>query len=106
MFNEFSKLLRDHAPVDYSINPMGESVREELEKQIVYIEGMAETLRDLLPKAPKEEDESAAHLDEYLEDSGDQVQDLNYFLEKVSKPKRTAGDAPKGVTKRIKHEHD
>jgi hypothetical protein len=105
MFNEFSKLLRDHAPVDYSINPMGESVREELEKQIVYIEGMAETLRDLLPKAPKEEDESAAHLDEYLEDSGDQVQDLN-FLEKVSKPKRTAGDAPKGVTKRIKHEHD
>jgi hypothetical protein len=105
MFDEFSKLLREHAPVDYSINPLGEQVREQLEKHIMYIESRGETLRDLLPKSPGDENESTANA-EYLDDSGDQVPDLDYFINKVSKSKRKATDASTSMVKKIKHEHD
>ncbi|KAF1831454.1 hypothetical protein BDW02DRAFT_606538 [Decorospora gaudefroyi] len=104
MLEEFSKLMRDHAPVDYAISPTGERVREELEKDIGYIEDKAETLRGLLPKTPKDEDDASTNTDDYLEDSGDQVKDLNYFLDKVSKSKRKPDHATRGPAKRIKHE--
>jgi hypothetical protein len=58
MFEDFSKLLRDHAPVDFSIDPRGEAIRAELEKVIPYIEGKAEALHDLIPVDLTEEEES------------------------------------------------
>lgn len=105
MFDDFSKLLRDHAPVDFDINPLGEQVREELEKHIPYLEDKAEALRSLLPLALKEEDDTAAGPED-VEGTGDQVQDLNYFLDKVSKAKRKSGDASKMMVKRVKLEDD
>ena len=105
MFDNYSKNLRDHAPVDYTINPLGEQVREQLEKHLPYIESQAEALLGHLPIGFKNEDEATVNV-EYLHDSGDSIQDLGYFIEQVSKSKRKATDGSKAMVKRIKHEHD
>ncbi|KAG9189641.1 hypothetical protein G6011_06509 [Alternaria panax] len=105
MFDEFSKYLRDHAPVDYLINPLGEHVRVQLEKHIVFIEGRAESLQEHLLKAGEDEGDSTDSV-EHFDDSGDEVHDLKYFLEKVSKQKRKATETSKRMVKRIKHEYD
>jgi hypothetical protein len=55
MLDEFSNSLRDHAPVDYLVNPLGEQIREQLEKHIVFIEDKAETLHGHLTKAAEDE---------------------------------------------------
>ncbi|KAL1796404.1 hypothetical protein ACET3X_004944 [Alternaria dauci] len=106
MFDEFSKYLRDHAPVDYLISPLGEQVREQLEKHIVFIESKAQTLHELLPKTAAEEEGDSTANAEHINDPGEEVLDLSYFLERVSKPKRKASETAKSATKRIKHEYD
>jgi hypothetical protein len=58
MFDDFSKLLRDHAAVDFSIEPRGEAIRAELEKHIKFIEEKAGALRNLLLVDLTQEDES------------------------------------------------
>jgi hypothetical protein len=89
MFADFSKLLRDHAPVDFSIDPRGEAIRAELEKHISYIEEQAEELHKLLPANLIQEDDSALLNENNYDDGTGQVQDLSYYLDKVSKRKRT-----------------
>jgi hypothetical protein len=102
-FDDFSKLLRDHAPIDYIIDPMGEETRGNLEKQIPFIEGKAEALRAIVPVAPKPEDNQSAALGEAFENDQDQVQNLTYFLDKVKKRKHNDKDTS-SKSKKIKHE--
>ncbi|KAI4647068.1 uncharacterized protein J4E78_009040 [Alternaria triticimaculans] len=103
MFDEYSTNLRDHAPVDYKIMPLGEQVREQLEKHLPYIESQAEALLGHLPKGSEDGDEAAANA-EFLDDAGDGIRDLGYFIEQVSKSKRKAPDNSKAMVKRIKTE--
>jgi hypothetical protein len=112
MFDEFSRLLRDHAPVDFSIDFRGESIRAELEKHIDYIEEKAEAVRNLLPVEFTQEDEALLANEDNYDDANGDVPDLKYYLEKVSKRKRGNKDSftatvkreeePK--TKRVKYE--
>lgn len=94
MLNEFSTLLREHAPVDYTIDSLGESIREELEKRIPEIEHKAKELQGLLPKMIKsEDDDMAAAMDNVSERCDAKDYDLTYFLELVKKRKHTGGQA-------------
>ncbi|KAI8942139.1 hypothetical protein NX059_000229 [Plenodomus lindquistii] len=102
-FDEFSKLMREHGPIDYSINTMGEKQREDIEKEIPYIEELATSLRDMIPLACRKED-GGTGMDDYLDDASEQAQDLEYYIDKVSTAKRPAGDTAGGTLKRVKIE--
>lgn len=104
MFDGFSKLLREHAPIDYEVSPMGVHMREQLEKQISYIEGKSKTLRTLLPASIKDEDEAGGSLDDCVDDAGDQVHDLEYFLNQIAMQKRKRGETLGSASKRVKQE--
>jgi hypothetical protein len=93
MFDDFSKLLRDHAPVDFDIEPRGEAIRAELEKHIGYIEEKSEALRNLLPVNLTQEDESLLATDDRDDDANGEDRGLDYYLDKVSKRKRGNKDA-------------
>ncbi|KAH7067835.1 hypothetical protein FB567DRAFT_585403 [Paraphoma chrysanthemicola] len=101
MFDEFSKLLRDHAPVDFSVDRRGEAIRAELEHHIPYLESKAEALRNLLPIDLTEEDESLLVDDDNIDEANGQVPDLEYYIDKVSKRKRGDG---KSFTASVKRE--
>ncbi|KAF2819433.1 hypothetical protein CC86DRAFT_432039 [Ophiobolus disseminans] len=109
MLDDFSKLLRDHAPVDFSIDSRGEAIRAELELQIPYVEEKAEALHSILPIDLSERDETMLATEDNYDDGN---QDLSYYIEKVSKGKRKNGHtSPATVkresgpkTKQIKHE--
>ncbi|KAH9866645.1 hypothetical protein J1614_008337 [Plenodomus biglobosus] len=103
MFDQYSKLMRDHAPVDYAINPIGEKQRQDLEMEIDHIEAVAKSLRDMLPAVCKKEAEGNA-VEIYFDDHGDQIQDLDYFIDKVSSSKGIKTEAASGSSKRIKTE--
>jgi hypothetical protein len=103
-FDEFSKLLRDHAPVDYSINPIGESIRAKLENHMPYIESQAEALRTMLPASVSaQKGDALMVLGETFEDNPDPAQDLAYFLKKLNKRKRSDHNTDPRM-KKIKHE--
>lgn len=104
LFDDFCKLLHEHAPIDYPITARGEAIRSELEKEIPYIEEIAEKLCGLLPLRSKEGDESSALAADILDDDSGQFHDLAYFLEEVKKRKQSAREPSRGVTKRIKKE--
>ncbi|KAL5117630.1 hypothetical protein ACEQ8H_004523 [Pleosporales sp. CAS-2024a] len=99
--DDFSNLLRDHAPVDYAINSTGQVIRTELEKCIPYVEDQATTLRSMLPA--DEEGGASTVLTELLDDNEDSPQDLTGILKRMNKRKRFAPktDAP---IKKIKQE--
>jgi hypothetical protein len=112
MFDDFSKLLRDHAPVDFSIDPRGEAIRTELGKHIEFIEEKSGALRTLLPVDLTQEDESLLANEDSFDDAEGKIPDLEYYLEKVSKKKRGTKEASNATSmrdvepklKRIKHE--
>lgn len=86
---EFSNLMPEHGPVPFMIEPQGEKVRAELEKQISYIEGKAEALQDMLPVELRQENRTLLMGDDMGDDDGE-VKDLSFFINKVSKDKRKA----------------
>jgi hypothetical protein len=100
MFDNFSKLMRDHAPVDFSVDPRGEAIRVELEKHIPYIEEKTLALHDLLPVDLSQDQESMLASEDSFDDSNGQSQDLGYFIEKVSKKKRAIGDGSPNTNRR------
>lgn len=57
--NEFSAMLREQAPINYTITSVGEEIRKELEDCMPKLQEDADALRTLLPKAIKPEDEAA-----------------------------------------------
>ncbi|OAL48292.1 hypothetical protein IQ07DRAFT_681710 [Pyrenochaeta sp. DS3sAY3a] len=98
------KIIHDHGPVDFTIDSLGETVREVLSQHIPYIEAKAQALCDLLPAALKEgNNETFTDMDDSLEDSDVQAHDLKYFLEKVFKQKKRAAETTVGgVNKKMK----
>ena len=111
MFEEYTKLLREHTPIDFTVDPRGLAIRTELEKHIAYIEGKSEALKDILPIDLTQEDESMLASEDSFDESNS-VQDLAYFIEMASKRKRGKREAstsktrrePEPKVKRIKYE--
>lgn len=100
-----TKVIHDHGPVDFTIDSVGENVREVLNGHIPYIETKAQALCDLLPVALKEGDsETSTNTNESLEDSDVQPHDFKYFLGKFAKQKqkRAAETTMGGVNKKVK----
>lgn len=102
ILHDIMKIIHDHGPVDFTIDNLGETMREVLNGHIPFIEAKAQTLRDLLPASLKKgHDETSTERDEFLEDSYDQIQDLKYFVDKV-KSKRVAEMSKGGAEKKLK----
>lgn len=98
------KIIHDHGPVDFTIDSLGEAVREVLTQHIPYIETKSKALCDLLPASLREgNDETSTDMDESLDDSSVQAHDLKYFLEKVVKRKKRAAESTMGgVNKKMR----
>ncbi|KAF2638562.1 hypothetical protein P280DRAFT_499892 [Massarina eburnea CBS 473.64] len=60
LMKNFSDWLREQSPIDYTIHPMGESIRESLEEQMDTFKSISEELKGLLPIKVKQEDETAS----------------------------------------------
>ncbi len=104
MLDEFSNWLRDQMPLDYEISPMGEAIRNELEKRVPYLEKKAKELRSLIPHSVKQEQDSSTLLDDDLDDAGSKVQDLGYYLKKAAKKGSRSMENKINSAKRVKRE--
>lgn len=113
-FKEFSNNMREHAPVDFSIDARGEIIREKLAEKVSYIEAKAEKLRELLPVDPSQDDDSSSMSDFDSEDVAGPVKELQYYMDQVTNQKKKNNSHLRSMgrrdaeprAKRIKTEYD
>ncbi|KAH8724226.1 hypothetical protein GQ44DRAFT_760353 [Phaeosphaeriaceae sp. PMI808] len=105
--NEFSIALRGCAPLDFSIDYLGEKIREELEKRISDIETKSEELKTLLPLAAQNDEDESADAEYAGKGNPEQGMNLEFYLKQAQSQKRKGCDQDTATKeKKFKYESD
>jgi len=107
LLDDFSTSLREQAPVNYHVNPVGKKIRDDLRQLIPSIEEKAAELQGQLPKLIKNEKEQ--EIVEVYDDPQASNEGLEFFITKANKRKKTDERGPKkreadSATKKAKRE--